>query len=214
MIKIAIRKKIISRNPFIGYKPERPKTSQRYLPAEELKIMMKIPLKNNALGITRDMFVFSCFTGLSYVDLYHLTFREIEKSEDGMWWLNISRYKTDSICKIPLMEIPLQLIEKYSGTGSGNRVFPMKSNRAMNEQLKKIAKLCGIERRLTFHMSRHTFATETCLSQGVPLETVSRMMGHKKFSTTEIYAKVTKGKLDREVENLSKNICGKYVLAS
>jgi site-specific recombinase XerD len=214
MVKIAIRKKIISSNPFTGYSPQRPKTTQRYLPVEELKKMRRISLKSNALCVTRDMFVFSCFTGLSYIDLYNLTSNQIVKGDNGMWWLNISRQKTDSICKIPLMTVPLQLIEKYRGTGSSDRVFPMKSSRIMNAQLKKIAKLCGIERRLTFHMSRHTFGTETCLSQGVPLETVSKMMGHKKFSTTEIYAKVTKGKLDREVEILSKNISGKYVLAS
>ena len=126
----------------------------------------------------------------------------------------ISRHKTDNASKIPLLKIPLQLIEKYRGTASDDKVFPMKSCGLMNGQLKKIAKLCGIDRRLTFHMSRHTFATETCLSQGIPIESVSRMMGHKKLSTTQIYAKVTQNKVNEDMKILSENICGKYFLAS
>jgi integrase len=214
MVRIAIRKKIISHNPFAGYTRERPKTVQRYLPFEELEKMMAIHLKSSALAVTRDMFVFSCYTGLSYIDLYNLTFNEIENGDEGMQWINISRLKTDSICKIPLMEVPLQLIEKYRGTGSGERIFPMKGCCLMNRQLKRIATLCDIKRRLTFHMARHTFATEICLSRDIPLGTVARMMGHKNCSTTEIYAKTTLKKVSRDMEILSKKISGKYFLAS
>jgi site-specific recombinase XerD len=107
----------------------------------------------------------------------------------------------------------LQLIEKYRGTASGDKVFPMKTCCRMNINLKNIAKLCGIERRLTFHMARHTFATETCLSQGVPIETVSRMMGHNELNTTQIYAKVTHNKINEEMEALSEIIKDEYVLA-
>ena len=106
------------------------------------------------------------------------------------------------------------MIEKYKGISADDKVFPMKSCPLMNVQLKKIAKLCGIERRLTFHMSRHTFATETCLSEGVPLETVSRILGHKKLGTTLIYAKVTHDKVDEEMKALSETLNGEYVLAS
>jgi len=214
MVSIAIRRKIISHDPFVGYSAERPKTCQRYVPADELEKLMNIPLKSSALNVTRDMFVFSCFTGLSYIDLYNLTFRHIVKVNDGSLWLNIARHKNDNVSKIPLLDFALQLIEKYRGAGSGDRVFPMKSCCHMNLQLKRIAKLCGIERRLTFHMSRHTFATETCLSQGVPIETVSRMMGHKKLSTTQIYAKVTQNKVNEEMQALSEILKEKYVLAS
>jgi len=214
MVKIAIRRGIISRNPFAGYSVERPKPVQRYVPAEELKNLIKTPLKNPALDVTRDMFVFSCFTGLSYIDLYNLTGKHIVKADDGALWLNISRHKTATVSKIPLLDIPVKLIEKYRGSGSGDRVFPVKSSTQMNRQLKEIAALCGIERRLTFHMSRHTFATETCLSQGVPIETVSRMLGHKNMNTTQIYAKVTSNKVDEEMKSLSEKIRGKYVLAS
>ena len=214
MVKIAIRKKIISHNPFTGYVPERPKTEHKFLPMAEVEKLIKTPLKDSALDFTRDMFVFSCYTGLSYIDLYKLTFHEIEKGGDGMLWLNISRQKTNSSCKIPLMEIPLQLIEKYRGIRSGERVFQMKACCQMNLQLKTIAKLCNIDRQLTFHMARHTFATETCLSQGIPIETVSKMLGHRNMTTTQRYAKVTHNRVNDEMTVLSEKIAGKYELAS
>ena len=213
MVKIAISRGIISRDPFFGYSPERPKASQRYLPADELEKLMNTPMKKRSQEVVRDMFVFSCFTGLSYIDLFNLTVGQIVKMEDGSLWLNINRQKTGIFAKIPLLGEALKIIEKYRGTASGDRVFPMKSNSAVNQQLKSIAELCGIKRRLHFHAARHTFATETCLSQGVPIETVSRMMGHKKLSTTQIYAKVTHNKIDEDMEALSVKINGKYVLA-
>jgi site-specific recombinase XerD len=214
MIETAIEKGIINRSPFAVYSPERSKSTPKFIPANELEILIKTPLISPALRITRDMFVFACFTGLSYIDLYNLTDKHIVKADDGSLWLNTSRKKTDNDSKIPLLDIPLELIEKYRGSGTADRIFPIKGNGLVNLQLKTIAKLCGIERRLTFHMSRHTFATETCLSMGVPLESVSRMLGHKKISTTQIYAKVTQNKVDEDMDILSKNIFGKYVLAS
>ena len=213
MVKIAINKGIINRDPFVGYTAERPKLIQRYVPVDELNKLIETTLKNSALEVTRDMFVFSCFTGLSFIDLYNLTNQQIVKTDDGLLWLNIARQKTGSTSKIPLLDGALELIEKYKGTASGDKVFPVKSCRLMNRQLKIIAQQCGIERRLTFHMSRHTFATETCLSQGVPIETVSRMMGHRKLSTTQIYAKVTHNKVNEEMEALSEIINGEYALA-
>ena len=129
-------------------------------------------------------------------------------------WLNISRQKTENDANILLLDDALRLIEKYRGSGSGDKVFPMKSCGHMNRQLKKIATLCKIERNLTFHMSRHTFATETCLSQGISIETVSRMMGHININTTEIYAKVTHNKESEDMQALSIALKGMYVLAS
>jgi site-specific recombinase XerD len=214
MIKIAHRKRIINHNPFAGFCAERPKPTQKYVPADEMKKLMKTHLKSSALNVTRDMFVFSCFTGLSYIDLYNLTVNQIEKDDDGFLWINTSRQKTDNPSKILLLDDALQLIEKYRGTASGDRVFPMKNSSHMNRQLKTIAALCGIQRRLTFHMSRHTFATETCLSQGISLETTGRMMGHNDLNSTEHYAKVTPGKVHKEMQALSKIINGMYVLAS
>ena len=214
MVKIAIDKGIINHDPFAGYRAGRPKPSQKYVPKAELEKLMQMPLKDSALRVTRDMFVFACYTGLSYIDLYNLTYQQVINGDDGFLWLNISRHKTDVSSKVPLLNIALQLVEKYRGTASGDKVFPMKDCAHMNRQLKTIAKLCGIERRLTFHMSRHTFATEICLSQGVPIETVSRMMGHKRLNTTQIYAKVTHNKVSEEMEALSAKLKDKYVLVS
>ena len=175
---------------------------------------MNTPLKSKSLNAVRDLFVFSCFTGLAYVDLCNLTNQQIVKTDDGTFWLHTSRQKTGNDTKIPLLDVPLKIIEKYKVTGSNGRVFPMKGRCCTNRQLKKIAKLCGVERHLTFHMSRHTFATETCLSQGVPIETVSRMMGHKRLNTTQIYAKITHSKVNEEMEALSEKLTGKYFFVS
>jgi site-specific recombinase XerD len=210
MVKIAIGKGIINHNPFTGYSPERPKTVQRYVPSEELEKLRETCLNNSSLDLTRDMFVFSCYTGLSYVDLYNLTHQQIVKADDGTLWLNISRRKNENVSKIPLLDPAFRLIEKYKDSANGDKVFQLKTCSHMNEQLKKIAELCGIDRRLTFHMSRHTFATETCLSQGVPIETVMRMMGHKLLSTTQIYAKVTHNKVNEDMVALSDKLNYKY----
>ena len=211
IIRIAIDRGHITCDPFWGYTAERPKKCPKFIPMEELEKLMNMPMITPAVNFTRDMFVFSCFTGLAFVDLFNLTNRQIVKAEDGTMWLNVTRQKTGSVSKIPLLDVPLQLVEKYRGTGSGDRVFPMKTATIMNLQLKEIAKHCGIKRRLTFHMARHTFATETCISQGVPIETVSKMMGHKEMSTTQIYAKVTQSKVEEDMNELSDIINEKYV---
>jgi integrase len=214
MVRIAIGRGIINHDPFTGYSAGRPKPSQKYVPVEELQKIMNTSLKSKTLDVTRDMFVFACYTGLSYIDLYNLSFRQIVKGNDGLLWLNTSRHKTDNLSRVPLLDDALLLIDKYRGSASGNKVFPMKSCGHMNRQLKKIAALCGIERRLTFHMSRHTFATETCLSQGVSIETVSKMMGHKSLSSTQIYAKVTHNKVNEDMQALAEILKDKYMLAS
>jgi site-specific recombinase XerD len=211
MVRIAIGRGIINRDPFSGYSPERPKTTPKYVPADELEKIIHTCLISPAQEVTRDLFIFCCFTGLAYVDLYNLTNEHIVKMDDDAQWLNINRQKTGSGSKIPLLEVPLQIIEKYSGTTSGDKIFPMKSAPLMNLQLKKVAQHCGIGRLLTFHMARHTFATEICLSQGVPIETVSRMMGHNKLSTTQIYAKITHNKVEEDMNALSEKIDDKYI---
>jgi site-specific recombinase XerD len=213
MVKIAIGRGIISRDPFLGFSPERPKHSQKYIPADDLEKLINTPLKKRSQQVARDMFIFSCFTGLAYIDMFNLTNGQIVKEDDGSLWLNITRQKTGIFAKIPLLDEALKIIEKYREAAVGDKVFPMKSNCVINQQMKRLAEECGIERNLHFHAARHTFATEICLSQGVPIETVSRMMGHKKLSTTQEYAKVTHNKVDEDMEALSEKINGKFVLA-
>jgi len=129
-------------------------------------------------------------------------------------WLNITRQKTGSDAIIPILDEALNIVEKYKGTALGDKVFPMKSKCLISTHLKEIARICNVERNLTFHMARHTFATEICLTQGVPIETVSRMLGHKDLIVTQVYAIVTHSKIEEDMIALSKKINGKYTLVS
>jgi len=139
--------------------------------------------------------------------------KEIVTEEDGSRWISKSRQKTGIPFNVKLLDIPLQIIEKYRGLANENFVFPVPNLVSINLILKKISRLCGIEKTLTFHISRHTFATQICLSQGVSIESVSRMMGHKSIKTTQIYAKVTRTKINEDMTRLEKRIEGKYKLA-
>ena len=214
IINIAIKKCIINRDPFSGYSPERPELQHRYLPWEDLSKIMNAPFSRPKLNFTRDMFVFSCFTGLSFSDLYQLTHEQIIKTDDNTMWLMVNRQKTNTPSNVPLLDIPLKIIEKYKGLAKNNKVFPMVSCAHTNAYLKEIARECGIRRRLTFHMSRHTFATEICISHGVSLGITSRMMGHCKPATTLIYAQVTQNKVKNDAKRLAKKLKNKYSFVS
>jgi len=158
------------------------------------------------------MFVFSTFTGLAYADLCNLSRQHIYKERNGSMWIRIKRQKTGSECNIQLLDIPIQIIEKYKPEQRGDKIFHTRSITTVEVNLKKIAKLCGIEKSITYHMSRYNFATLITLSQGVPLETVSRMMGHKCFRTTQIYASLTRQKVNEDMKRLSERIGGQYKL--
>jgi integrase len=214
IVRIAIKRGLINRDPFSGYSPERPELKHRYLPWEDLSKLMTRTFNRPILNFVRDMFVFSCYTGLSFSDMYHLTNNRIVKTDDGTSWLIINRQKTNTPSNVPLLDIPMRIIETYRGLATDNRVFPMITCSNTNSYLKEIACECGIKRRLTFHMARHTFATEICISQGVPLETTSRMMGHCKLATTQIYAAVTHNKVKNDTKNLAKSINKKYSFIS
>ena len=209
-IKIAIAKGIISRDPFDSYSPERPKAEQKYLSREDLNKIMTTPLDHPNRYLTRDMFLFSSFTGLAFRDICNLTAKNIVTAADGVKWIITTRQKTGTPCHIPMLPLPLKIIEKYSGLGKDGALLPMLSCGKLNLNLKKIAKICGIERRLIFHQGRHTYASEITLSQGVPIETVSRMLGHKDLRSTRIYAKITNDKINEDMTKLQNRIEDKY----
>lgn len=163
-------------------------------------------------NFTRDMFVFSAMTGFCYCDMCKLTESDVRKDNDGNLWIETHRQKTGTPENVMLLDIAIKIMEKYKGLAEGGKLFPMLHNTSINPHLKKMAKQCGIERNLTFHMARHTFGSQVCLSQGVPIETVSQAMGHKNISTTQRYAKVTNEKIDRDVTALHLNIAEKYAL--
>ena len=158
------------------------------------------------------MFLFSCFTGLSYIDMYNLTEANITKAEDGILWIRTSRKKTGVSSNIPLLEIPAQIIEKYRKTAPNGKLLPVPGNAALNRYLKIIATHCKTERHLTSHVGHHTYASTVTLSQGVPIESVSSMLGHKSLSTTNIYAKITHEKINEDFAALELRIKDRYSL--
>lgn len=212
MIKLAIGEGIITHDPFEGYSPERPKAEQKYLTREELNKIITTPLDHPCRYLTRDMFLFSVFTGLAYRDIRNLTAKNIVKASDGILWIETTRQKTGTPCEIPLMEIPLQIIEKYKELAPDGKLLPILSCGRLNKNLKVIAQLCGIKRKLIFHAGRHTYASEICLSQGVPIETVSRMLGHRDLRSTQIYAKISNNKISEDTDKLEKQIKNKFQL--
>lgn len=212
MIKLAIGEGIITHDPFEGYSPERPKAEQKYLTREELNKIITTPLDHPCRYLTRDMFLFSVFTGLAYRDIRNLTAKNIVKASDGVLWIETTRQKTGTPCEIPLMEIPLQIIEKYKGLAPDGKLLPILSCGRLNKNLKVIAQLCGIKHKLIFHAGRHTYASEICLSQGVPIETVSRMLGHRDLRSTQIYAKISNNKISEDTDKLEKQIKNKFRL--
>lgn len=211
MTRRAVSQGTLKRDPFATFNPLQPERKCRHLSAEELERLMTTPIDIEYLCHTRDMFVFSTFTGLAYSDLYNLSEEHIQMEEDGYQWIHIKRQKTKTECHIRLLKIPLQIIEKYKHQRTDAKIFKIKTLGNMCVHFRKLEKLCGI-RHITFHMARHNFGTHITLSQGVPIETVSRMMGHNSITTTQIYAKITDTKVDEDMKALSGTIKDKYSL--
>ncbi|MGW9685464.1 site-specific integrase [Flagellimonas sp. 2504JD1-5] len=193
----------ISKDPFYHWKAKWKKVERDILDERELKAIMEKDLPSKRLDQVRDIFVFCCFTGLSYIDVQKLSTNHIVLAMDGKKWIKIKRTKTDTKSSVPLLQVAEQILDKYSaceGTENTDRLLPVVSNVKLNLYLKEIAGLCNIEKRLTFHLSRHTFATTVTLANGVPIESVSKMLGHQSLKTTQIYAKVLDKKLMEDME--------------
>ena len=200
VINICLANDWISKNPFSNYKSKLKEVIREYLSPEEIEMMMNKKFVSNRLEIVRDIFVFSCFTGLAYIDVKQLTPNNISFGIDGDKWIFKNRQKTDTPSKIPLLPIALSIVNKYASHPiclNEDRLLPILSNQKMNAYLKEIADVCGINKELTFHIARHTFATTVTLSNGVPIETVSKMLGHTNLKTTQHYAKI----LDIKISN-------------
>lgn len=213
VINKAIAAGIITADPFAGYEPPRSERKRRYLTKEELKRLMTTPLPSPRLYLVRDLFLFSCYTGISYGDMCRLTTANLETAEDGTVWIKATREKTNVEFEIPLLDLPRHIINKYRDIMPDGRLLPMYGNSELNKGLKLLAAACGIDRKLTFHMARHTYATEITLSHGVPMETVSRMLGHSRVDTTQIYAQVTDNKIDADTQALDERIAERFTIA-
>ena len=196
----AVSQGTLRRDPYCRLHPELPKRKSRHMKLDDLKTLMTTPVEKPQLQFVRDMFIFSTFTGLAYADLKKLSINDITQAEDGTWWIHIHRQKTDTLSSVRLLDIPLRIIEKYRGQRTGDRVFNIYTRGYFIMLTRELGKTYGFD--LTFHQARHNFGTHVTLSLGVPIETVSRMMGHTSISTTQLYAQVTDNKVDEDMKKL------------
>ena len=209
--KVAIDNGWVSKNPFSTVKIHFNPVERDVLTKSELTALIQTDMIFDRLEKMRDVFVFACFTGLAHCDVAGLTKENIITDESGQVWLKTHRQKTSEVVDIPLLEIPQLIIKKYQGMKELNgKLLPTLTNSCSNLYLKEVAVRCGINKTLTFHMARHTFATTVTLSNGVPIESVAKMLGHRNIRTTQIYAKVIKDKLAEDMNNLATRICGDY----
>jgi site-specific recombinase XerD len=216
LVKRAFSRKLLRQDPFFDYRYEKSISKRRWVSQDELGRIMKAEITYPSVAFTRDMFVFACFTGISYADLNSLKHVDIHSQPDGSRMILIERQKTGVASCIPLLPAAQDILEKYRNSrfaGLGGKVFRMQTLSGMDRHLKYIAKSARIDKCLTFHMGRHTYATTVCLSNGIPIESLSRMLGHSSISTTQIYAEVTRMKINEDMTNLGKRIEGKYRLA-
>lgn len=167
---------------------------------EDLKKLMETPVEKPQLQFVRDMFIFSTFTGLAYADLKKLKTCDITQAEDGSWWIHIRRQKTDTLSSVRLLDIPLRIIEKYRDQRQSDKVFNLYERGYIIHLTRELGRVYGFN--LTFHQARHNFGTHITLSLGVPIETVSRMMGHMSITTTQLYAQVTDKKVNEDMKKL------------
>jgi site-specific recombinase XerD len=200
VIRICIANGWIDKNPFANYKTKVREVERIFLTEEEIQTMITKEFVIERVSQVRDIFLFCCYTGLAYIDVKQLTSTNVSIGIDGERWIFTNRQKTDTRTNIPLLPMAQRILNKYKNHPqcvNENRLLPVLSNQKMNSYLKEIADLCGIQKELTFHIARHTFATTVTLTNGVSMESVSKMLGHKNMRTTQHYAKI----LDRKVSD-------------
>lgn len=206
IIREAINHGKLAHDPFAQWKGKFINHERVRLTQAELDILQTKDLHTKRLDEVRDVFVFACYTGLAYIDVHNLTEEHLIEDK-GKYYIHTYRQKTKSKCWIPLLPPAVALLDKYADSLSRRiegRLLPSKSNQRLNSYIKEVSVLCGIEKHLTFHVARHTFATTVTLAQDVPLETVSEMLGHSNLKTTQHYAKMIQSKVDRDMEKLAK----------
>ena len=193
---------VLLHDPFMNHRFHIEPVNRGFLTDEEILLIANKDLGISRLELVRDIFIFSCFTGLAYIDVSNLTPDHIVTLGDKQWIMT-QRQKTSVETNVLLLDIPKAIIAKYGGKIYRNgKLFPMLTNQKTNAYLKEIADICGIKKNLTFHLARHTFATMS-LSKGVPMESVSKMLGHTNIRTTQIYARITNKKIEHDMEELA-----------
>lgn len=205
ILMLARSKGYIVQDLFANYKLHSEFVSRNYLTAHELSRLMGVTPGTPMLQLVRDAFLFSCFTGLAYSDLRKLRMDHVHR-EGEQCWIHTTRTKTGAPVHVRLFDLPFAILMKYAARADGGPLFPLPGNGWCNLCLERLMRCAGVDKRITFHAARHTFATTITLSQGVAIETISRLLGHKNIRTTQIYATITHARLHGEMDRLSKRI--------
>jgi site-specific recombinase XerD len=205
ILNVSVSLDYLVKNPYTKYKVKKQEPKREYLTLFELEKIRNKPIRIDRLRIVRDIFLFACYTGLSYADIAKLSKMHIHRGSDGEDWIIIDRTKTDTRCRLPMLPIVKDILKKYEGypvCESRNRLLPVLTNQRMNSYLKELADICDINKNLTMHVARHTFATSVTLNNGIPIETVSKILGHSSIKTTQIYARILDSKISADMKTL------------
>ena len=195
----------MERDPFYNYKVQFETVEREFLNEEEIQKLIDKELHLDRLKLVRDMFIFSCFTGLAYSDVKKLSNSDITIGIDGEKWIRTKRTKTKTLSSIPILPVAEEILDRYKNhpeVKNSDFILPVLSNQKSNAFLKEIALMCDIKKPLTTHVARHTFATTITLTNGVPIESVSKMLGHKDLRTTQHYAKIVDRKISEDMQEL------------
>lgn len=204
VVRLAVANDWLQKDPFLNFKMASKEVEREFLSEDEIEMLMSKDFRIHRLEQVRDVFAFCCFTGLAFVDVHKLTPSNVVRGIDGESWIYTKRTKTETRSNIPLLAPALAIVEKYADhpeCETKGKLLPVLSNQKMNAYLKEVADLCGIEKNLTMHVARHTFAT-FALTNGVPLETVGKMLGHRSLKTTQHYAKIIDKKVSEDMQVL------------
>ena len=205
----ALANEWITKDPFAGFKVKTVQTDPTFLTLDELHIIYKYHF-DGALEVVRDMFIMAAFTGLAFIDISNLRSEHVVTDNDGNMWIRKPRQKTEIVQNIPLLDIPKEILAKYENDAKAAKkgtLLPVPCNQVMNRYLKEIGTLCGINKVLTTHVARHTYAT-VCLSQGVRIENVSKMLGHTSIKMTQHYARVLDSSIMEDMQNIREVMAG------
>ncbi|MBE5686269.1 MAG: site-specific integrase [Alistipes sp.] len=210
VVRISFNNGLMPRNSFALYRYSAPREPRTFLSEKELRIFQTSRLKSAKHEYHRDLFLFSCFTEICYKDMRYLTCEQIIPDTMGHLRMHGNRCKTGGEYTVNFLPAALRLLEKYRRTAPSPLAFDMPKLSSINCSLRRITKQCGISRHITFHAARHTFATTLCLSQGIPLSTVSKMLGHKQITTTQIYAQTTPIMIEDAIDRVESRLGGKF----
>lgn len=205
----AVFMNLLPKNPYTAYKVKGMESNRDFLTTEEMQKLAQKEVSIRRLGTVRDIFMFACYTGLSFSDIEKLGPEHLFSGDDGGKWIIVDRTKTKTRCRVPLLPSAETILDKYRDypvNQSKRRLLPVSSNQKMNAYLKELANICGINKNLTMHVARHTFATSVTLANGVPIETVSKMLGHSSLKTTQIYARIVDTKIAGDMKVLKKKL--------